>query len=59
MLEMDLQAEQAKFFAPKYWETFTETFKTTQKYHKFSSVKQRTIDCANGVGGVIIPRFIN
>lgn len=58
MLETDLQAEQAKFIAPKYWESFIEIFKATQKYHKFKEVKERVVDCANGVGGSILPKFL-
>lgn len=59
MVETDLKVEQVKVIGPKYWESFCESFLVCQKYLKFKAVKERTIDCANGVGGQVLPHFLD
>ena len=42
---------------PIFWESFCEYFKKASKYLGWKETLHRSIDCANGVGGKIMPFF--
>ena len=43
---------------PEFWTRFCQYFDVCAKYLNWGKVEGRTIDCANGVGGRIMPEFI-
>lgn len=40
-----------------FWGNFCSYFKKAAKYLGWSEIVHRSIDCANGVGGKILPHF--
>jgi phosphomannomutase len=42
---------------PLFWKNFSSYYRNCMSYLKDKSVKSRCIDCANGVGGKIMPYF--
>ena len=40
-----------------FWNNFCDYFKKAAKYLGWNKVLHRSIDCANGVGGKIMPNF--
>jgi phosphoacetylglucosamine mutase len=41
----------------QYWENFCSYFNKAAKYLGWEQPKTRTVDCANGVGGHVMPEF--
>jgi phosphomannomutase len=40
-----------------YWENFCNYFNKAAAYLKWTEPKHRALDCANGVGGDVMPNF--
>eukprot|EP00919_Chromeraceae_sp_WS-2016_P067769 GHVR01160321.1.p1 GENE.GHVR01160321.1~~GHVR01160321.1.p1 ORF type:complete len:131 (-),score=5.74 GHVR01160321.1:972-1364(-) len=38
-----------------YWKNYVQHFKIAANYLQWDTIQKRTVDCANGIGGLILP----